>query len=58
MVQHLLSCSPYVDNPALGISDSHLRSALCWIANVDIFVTDRIQVSLLNKYHGLGYVRT
>ena len=52
-VQHLLRCSPSVDDPALEVFDSHLRSALCRIANVDISVTEWTQASLPIKYGGL-----
>jgi len=34
--QHFLRYSRSVDNPALEVFDSHLRSALCRMANVDI----------------------
>jgi len=53
-VQHLLRCSPSVDNPALDVFDSHLRSALCRIANVDISDMEWTQASLPIRYGGLG----
>jgi len=33
-VQHLLRCSPSVDNPALDLFDGHLRSALSFVSVV------------------------
>jgi len=53
-VQHLLRCSPSVDNPSLDVFDSHLRSALCRIANVDISDMEWTQASLPIRYSGLG----
>ena len=35
-VQHLLRCSPSVDNPALDLFDGYLRSALSRISNTNI----------------------
>ena len=52
--QHLLRCSPSVDNPSLDVFDSHLRSALSRIANVDISDTEWTQASLPIRYGGLG----
>ena len=53
-VQHLLRCSPSVDNPALELFDGHLRSALSRISNTSISDTQWLQASLPIRYGGLG----
>ena len=53
-VQHLLRCSPSVDNPAVDSFDSLLRSALSHIANSDISDNQWLQASLPVKDGGLG----
>ena len=56
-VQHLLRCSPSVDNAALTTFDDLLRSALNRITNCDISDTQRLQASLPIKDGGLGVRR-
>ena len=53
-VQHLLRCSPSVDNPALDLFDGHLRSALSRITNTSLSDTQWLQASLPIKHGGLG----
>ena len=53
-VQHLLRCSPSVDNPALDLFDGCLRSALSRISNTNISDTQWLQASLPIKHGGLG----
>jgi len=54
VVQHLLLCSPSVDNPALDLFYGHLRSALSHITNTSLSDTQRLQASLHIKHGGLG----
>jgi len=53
-VQHLLRCSPSVDNPALDLFDRHLRSALSRLTNTSLSDTQWLQASLPIKHGGLG----
>jgi len=53
-VQHLLRCSPSVDNPGLEKFDSLLRLALTRTANTDILDSQWLQASLPIKDGGLG----
>ena len=53
-VQHLLRCSPSVDNPALDLFDGHLRSALSRITKTSLSDTQWLQASLPIKHGGLG----
>jgi len=53
-VQHLLRCSPSVDNPGLETFHSLLRSALTRIANTDILDSLWLQASLPINDGGLG----
>ena len=52
-VQHLLRCSPSVDNPALDLFDGHLRSALSRVTNTSLSDTQWLQASLPIKHGGL-----
>ena len=56
-VQHLLRCSPSVDNAALTTFDNLLRSALNRITNCDLSGTQWLQASLTVKEGGLGVRR-
>jgi len=53
-VQHLLRCSPSVDNAALDLFDGHLRLALSRITNISLSDTQWLQASLPIKHGGLG----
>lgn len=56
-VQHLLRCSPCVDNPALAQFDKQLREGVSLITNCDLSDTQWLQASLPIRDGGLG-VRT
>ncbi|HSN23887.1 MAG TPA: hypothetical protein VLS45_06920, partial [Methylomicrobium sp.] len=56
-VQHLLRCSPCVDNPLLAEFDSLLRAGMSSITNCDLSDVQWLQASLPIKEGGLG-VRT
>ena len=53
-VQHLLRCSPSVDNPDVETFDNLLRSALTRTVNTDISDSQWLQTSLPIKDGGLG----
>jgi hypothetical protein len=53
-VQHLMRCSPSVDNPALDTFDGLLKTALSRISNTDISDIQWLQASLPIKQGGLG----
>ena len=56
-VQHLLRCSPSVDNAALIIFDDLLRSALNRLTNSNLTDTQWLQATLPIKEGGLGVRR-
>jgi len=56
-VQHLLRCSPSVDNAALSTFDDLLRSALNRISNSNLSDTQWLQATLPIKEGGLGVRR-
>lgn len=56
-VQHLLRCSPSVDNAALATFDDLLRSALNRITNSDLTDMQWLQATLPIKEGGLGVRR-
>ena len=51
-VQHLLRCSPSVDNAELSTFDNTLKSALCQITNNNLSDTQWLQASLSIKQGG------
>ena len=53
-IQHLLRCSPSVNNSGLEMFDSLLRSVLTRIANTDISDSQWLQASFPIKDGGLG----
>jgi len=56
-VQHLLRCSPSVDNPALQRFDEHLRLAVGHVTNSALSDSQWLQASLPIKLGGLGVRR-
>ena len=56
-VQHLLRCSPSINNPALELFDEHLKSAVGRITNSALSDMQWLQASLPIKQGGLGVRR-
>ena len=56
-VQHLMRCSPSVDNPVLMEFDNQLRTAVSRLTNCDLSDEQCLQASLPVKFGGVGLRR-